>query len=106
MQTKIKVMLFADKIRQLREDNQMLQRQLASALEIDTPMYSKIERGDRPAKREQVVTIAKLLGTNEKELLSLWLADQVYAILKDEELAPKAINEVQKLMDKENKKTK
>jgi transcriptional regulator with XRE-family HTH domain len=49
----------------------MLQRQLASALEMDTPMYSKMERGERSAKREQVVIIAKLLNTDEKELLTL-----------------------------------
>ncbi len=84
MQIKIKVMLFADKIRQLREDNQMLQRQFASALEIDTPMYSKIERGDRPAKREQVVLIAKLLNTDEDKLLTLWLADKVLEIINNE----------------------
>jgi len=86
-------MLFADKIRQLREDNQMLQRQLASALEIDTPMYSKIERGDRPAKREQVVLIAKLLNTDEKELLTLWLADQIFSLIEDKkELATNALS--------------
>jgi transcriptional regulator with XRE-family HTH domain len=49
----------------------MLQQQLASALEMDTPMYSKMERGERLAKREQVVLIAKLLNTDEKELLTL-----------------------------------
>ena len=52
-------MLFADKIRQLREEKQLLQRQLASALEIDTPMYSKIERGNRMAKRSQVIALAR-----------------------------------------------
>ena len=62
-------MLFADKLKELREGKQLLQRQLASALEIDTPMYSRIERGERKAKREQVVLLAKLLGANEKELL-------------------------------------
>ena len=102
MQTKIKVMLFADKIRQLREDNQMLQRQLASALEIDTPMYSKIERGDRPAKREQVVLIAKLLNTDEKELLTLWLADQIFSLVEDKkELATKALSIVLKNLKNE-----
>lgn len=90
-------MLFAEKIRQLREEKQLLQRQLASALEIDTPMYSKIERGDRPAKREQVITIAKLLGIDEKELLTLWLADQIFAVVEDkEELAANALNIVLK----------
>lgn len=102
MQTKIKVMLFADKIRQLREDNQMLQRQLASALEIDTPMYSKIERGERPAKREQVVLIAKLLNADEKELLTLWLADQIFSLIEDKkELATNALSIVLKNLKNE-----
>ena len=73
-------MLFADKLKELREGKQLLQRQLASALEIDTPMYSRIERGERKAKREQVILLAKLLGANEKELLQLWLADKVYDV--------------------------
>ncbi len=78
-------MLFANQIKQLREENNLLQRQLASALEIDTPMYSKIERGDRIAKREQVLIIAKFLSTDENELLTLWLADKVLEIINDEE---------------------
>lgn len=78
-------MLFADKLKELREGERLLQRQLASTLEIDTPMYSHIERGERKAKREQVILLAKLLGTNEKELLQLWLADKVYDVLAAEE---------------------
>ena len=58
---------------------------MASTLEIDTPIYSRIERGERKAKREQVILLAKLLGTNEKELLQLWLADKVYDVLAAEE---------------------
>ena len=77
-------MLFANQIKKLREENNLLQRQLASALEIDTPMYSKIERGDRLAKREQVVIIAKFLSTDENELLTLWLADKVLDVLEGE----------------------
>ena len=98
MQTK--AMLFADKIRQLREEKQLLQRQLASALEIDTPMYSKIERGDRPAKREQVVAIAKILTTNENELLTLWLADKILGEIETEnELAHKALKIAQQTLN-------
>lgn len=35
-------MLFADKFRQLREEKQLLQRQLASALEVDTQCIAKL----------------------------------------------------------------
>jgi transcriptional regulator with XRE-family HTH domain len=72
------------KIKELREEKELLQRQLAASLEIDTPMYSKIERGERKAKREQVIKMAKLFQSDEKELLTLWLAGQVYEVVKSE----------------------
>lgn len=94
-------MLFANQIKKLREENNLLQRQLASALEIDTPMYSKIERGDRLAKREQVVVIANFLSTDENELLTLWLADKVLDVLTGEkELAGKALDIVKENSNK------
>jgi transcriptional regulator with XRE-family HTH domain len=85
--------MFTEKIRQLREERQMPQRQFAAALEIDTATYCKIEKGERRVKREQVIIIAELLQTDEKELLSLWLADQLTAVVADEkELSNKALN--------------
>lgn len=85
-------MLFADRIRQLREQKQMPQRQLAAALEIDTATYCKIERGERRAKREQVSTLADLLETDKDQLLNLWLAEQIYSVVKDEENAEKVLD--------------
>lgn len=85
-------MLFADKIRQLREERKLLQRHLAAVLDMDTPMFSKIERGERPAKRAQVVAIAKILTTDENELLTLWLADKILDVIESEtELADQAL---------------
>ncbi len=49
--------LLGEKIKELREQNRLLQREVAAKLEIDTPMLSKIERGDRSAKREHVVLL-------------------------------------------------
>jgi transcriptional regulator with XRE-family HTH domain len=94
-------MLFGNKIRQLREEKQMLQRQFAAALEIDTPMYSKIERGERRAKREQVIALAKIFKVNPNDFLSLWLADQIIEVVKNEkELAGKALIVAQKFIKK------
>ena len=70
-------MLFGKKIRVLRDEQGVLQRQLAALLEIDTPMFSKIERGDRRAKREQVIKLAEYFHQDENEMLTLWLADKV-----------------------------
>lgn len=77
-------MLFANKIKQLREDSGQLQRKVAAALDIDAGLYSKIERGERPAKREQVVALANILHTDVKKLLALWLADQIKEIIESE----------------------
>lgn len=78
-------MNFGEHIKQLREQNQLLQRQLANALEVDSAMLSKIERGERRAKREHIPILASLLKTNEKELFTKWLADQVFDLIKEED---------------------
>jgi transcriptional regulator with XRE-family HTH domain len=85
-------MLFADRIKQLREQRQMPQRKLAAALEIDTATYCKIERGERRAKRDQVTILADLFETNKDLLLNLWLAEQIYSVVKDEENAEKVLD--------------
>ena len=90
-------MNFTEHIKQLREERQMPQRQLAAALEIDTATYCKIEKGERRAKGDQVVIIADILQTNKKELLVLWLADQVPASVANEKtVADKALKIVRK----------
>ncbi len=78
-------MIFGRKIKELREERGLVQRQLSAALEIDTPMYSKIERGERKAKRSQIPIMAQMLEVDEKELLTIWLADKVLDTVEGEE---------------------
>ena len=86
-------MLLGERIKELR----VLQRQLAALLEIDTPMFSKIERGDRRAKRTQVIQLAEYFKVDKNELLTLWLADKVLDAVEDEdELKHNAIEVAQK----------
>lgn len=90
-------MLFGNRIRELRDKQGVLQRQLAALLEIDTPMFSKIERGDRRAKREHVIKLAEYLHQDVKEMLTLWLADKVLdAVGTEEEISYDAITVAQK----------
>lgn len=78
-------MLLGNKIRSLRDEQGILQRQVAAYLEIDTPMFSKIERGDRRAKKSQVIQMATYFKVDEKEMLTLWLADKILDALEDED---------------------
>ena len=60
-------------------------------------MFSKIERGDRRAKRTQVIQLAEYFKIDKNELLTLWLADKVLDAVEDEdELKHDAIEVAQK----------
>jgi len=72
------------KIRELRKKKNLLLRQVAAYLEVDTALMSKIERGERKASKQQVINIAKFLIANEEELLTLWLADKIESTLVEE----------------------
>ena len=78
-------MIFGKKIKELREERGLVKRQLSASLEIDTPMYSKIERGERKAKRSQIPIMAQMFEVDEKELLTIWLADKVLDTVEGEE---------------------
>ena len=92
-------MIFGRKIKELREERGLVQRQLSAALEIDTPMYSKIERGERKAKRYQIPIMAQMFEVDEKELLTIWLADKILDIVENEDdVKSDAIRYVQKVI--------
>jgi len=91
-------MTFTERIKQLREERKLPQRKLAAPLDIDSATYWKRERGERKAKREQVIAIAKILNYNKNELLILWLADKIItSIGSKKELKRKVL----KVMEKE-----
>ena len=79
--------MFGPKIKAMRLEHGLKQRQLAELLETDMPMYSKMELGARRVRRDQVPKLAGLYKVDEKELMTLWLADGVYAVLKEEDEA-------------------
>lgn len=88
-------MLFGNKIKELRESRRLLQRQVAVSLGIDVPMYSRIERGERRAKREQVITLSQILEVETEDLLCLWLADRIVSVIhKESDLADKTLRMV------------
>lgn len=76
-----------NKLRELRESKGLLLRQVAAYLETDTAFVSKLERSERKAKREQVLQLATFFEYSSNELLTLWLSDQIYELVKNEEVA-------------------
>ncbi|ERJ60215.1 helix-turn-helix domain-containing protein [Sphingobacterium paucimobilis] len=99
--------IIGEKLKSLREEKQITQRQLASVLEIDTATYCKIEKGDRRARREQIMVLAETLQIDSKELLRLWSADKVYDLIVDEDEATKILDVVaESIVNYKRKKAK
>lgn len=73
-------MMLSEKLKEQRKQCNLPQRKVAAALDIDTATYCKIENGNYSPKREQVINLASILHTDEKELLTLWLADLIKEI--------------------------
>ncbi|MGJ1406342.1 helix-turn-helix domain-containing protein [Sphingobacterium siyangense] len=76
--------MIGEKIRELRETNNILIRQLAAQLDIDTALLSKMERGDRFFRKEDLTKLANIFQISERELLILWLADKVLNVVDNE----------------------
>ena len=73
---------------------------------MDTAQLSKIEKGVRQIKKEQIEILADVLKTEKDELLILWLADQLYDVVKDEKLATEAMQLAEKKINLINRKKK
>lgn len=99
-------MLFAERIKAARDSLQLSQKEVAKAIGVDVSMYSRIERGQRPAKREAIPALSKLLGLDESELLKLWLAEKVYNYVVDEEDAESVLSIVAESIVEYKNKTK
>lgn len=86
-------------IRKAREKKGLLLRQVASYLEIDQALLSKIERGERKATRENIIKLASFLELNEKELLVQYLSEKIAYDLKDEDVAKEALKVAEKKVE-------
>lgn len=91
---------FGERIRELRIKQNMLLRQLAALLDIDTSIISKIERGGRQLKKVQIPVLAQILKADLEELQTLWLADQLYNMVQGEPMADEALKSVSKKIRK------
>ena len=93
-------MTFGEHIRKLREQKQLLLREVASQMHIDTALLSKIERGTRIARKEQVEALAIALNENKNDLLNVWMADKIVDMIKDENSITEILNLVKENIKK------
>lgn len=80
------------KIKYLRESKGLVQREIAEVLEVDIAYVSKMENNEKPVSRHYLKRLARLFEIPENELQTLWLADKLYNLTKDE---PDALNAIE-----------
>lgn len=83
--------MIRERIRELREKDNILLRHLAAQLDMDTAMLSKMERGDRFFRKEDIVALAKIFEQPEEDLLTLWLADKILKTIEEEDYKEQAL---------------
>lgn len=92
-------MLFSDKIKQLRIKSGKRQIDLAKAIGVDVPTYSRYEHGERRPKRGQVLRLARIFKTDANELVAMWLADEAYSHIAHDKMANHAAAMLQDMLD-------
>ncbi len=80
-----------DKLRKLREENELPLRKVAALLDIDVAILSKMERGERRLTKEIVIKLAKIYKHDTEELMVLYLSEKVVYEIGEEDLALKAL---------------
>lgn len=78
-------------LRNARKAKKYTLQQCASLLGIHPTLLSKMERGDRRPSKEQILVMARVLNLDQKELLTMWLADRIYNEIADEPYALEAL---------------
>ena len=92
-------MLFSDKIKQLRQESGKRQKDLARAIGVDVPAYSRYEHGERRPKRDQVLRLARIFKTDPDELVAMWLADEAYSRIAHDKMVTRAATLLRGVLD-------
>ncbi len=92
-------------IRILRERNGYPLRKVAAFLDIDQAILSKIERGKRKLRKEQVIKLAGFFNYDEKEMLIIFLSDIIINEIGNEEYAKEALKAAEEKVEYKSYKT-
>jgi len=87
-------------LKQARENKGLLLREVGAAVNIDTSMVSKYEKGERLPSPKQVISFAHFYEMDKDYLLTLLLSDKVYQMIEDYPFADDAINMVKERISK------
>lgn len=80
-----------EKLRELRELNELPLRKVAALLDIDVAILSKMERGERKLTKDVVLKLADIYKYNADDLFVLFLSEKIMYEIQNEDLGEKAL---------------
>lgn len=101
-QFKNSIMTLGEKIRILRDNKGLTQREVGYIIGLDGTYISQIELNKKSLKRSHLKMLADFFEIRENELQTLWLSDKVFKIVEKEENAKESINIVLKKLKEIN----
>lgn len=93
---------FAIKLKSLRLKQDLLLRQVAAAIDVDTSMVSKFENGERFPTRDQIERLASFFKQREADFLIEAYSDKLTFDFKDEPLALEILKQTIKKIKSKN----
>ncbi|AZA93955.1 RapGH repressor [Chryseobacterium nakagawai] len=78
-------------IRAKRENLGLLIRQVASYLDIDQAILSKIERNERKPTKDNILKLAEILKLDKEYLLVQFISEKIANEIADEDCASKVL---------------
>jgi transcriptional regulator with XRE-family HTH domain len=85
-----------EKLRQLREQNEIPLRKVAALIDIDVAILSKMERGERKLTKAVVLKLADIYKYSADKLLVSFLSDKIMYEILNEDLGEKALKVAEK----------
>jgi len=79
--------------RKEREKRNLLLRQVASSIDMDQAVLSKIEREERKATKQQLIDLIKFYELDEKQIMVEWNSQKLLNQLKSENYAIDILNQ-------------
>lgn len=93
---------FASKLKTLRLKQELLLRQVAAAVDVDTSMVSKFENGERFPTREQIEKLATFFKVPEDDFLIEAYSDKLTYDFNEEPLAIEILKQAIKKLKSKN----
>ncbi|MEY4626614.1 MAG: hypothetical protein RL003_586 [Bacteroidota bacterium] len=92
-------------IRKLREERELPLRKVAALLDIDTSFFSKIERSQRKATKDQIQKLEQIFEVKKDYLMIPYLSEKIYYELSEEDCANQVLKVAEARVKYEKSKT-